>query len=119
MFNSITVVGYAGADPEMRYLPSGMPITTFPLYCTYKYGEGKEDTDKFRVTFFSTRAENVNQFVRSGQLVAVEGRFRSRVYTGQDNVQRTLLEIIGNDLRTAGGRQTEEKEDEAMSDPPF
>ncbi len=104
MLNSISVTGHLGADPEMRYLPNGNCVTSFPVYNHYKYGSGKEDLCIFRVSFFGKRAENANQFLHSGDLVMVTGRLRSPSFTGRDGQKVTLLEIVGSDFRALSNR---------------
>ncbi len=116
MINSITVVGNMGADPEMRYLPTGMAITTFLVYDHYKYGQGKEDTTKFKVCFFAKQAENANQFLHKGDLVAVTGRLRLKSFDGRDGNTVTYLEIVGSDFRALQNRRDSGVSDDQLTD---
>ena len=110
MLNSISVTGYLGANPEMRYLPNGNCVTSFPVYNHYKYGRNKEDLCIFRVSFFGKRAENATQFLNSGDLVMVTGRLRAPSFAGRDGNKVTLLEIVGSDFRSLGGRSKDHQD---------
>ena len=107
MLNSITVTGNLGADPEMRYLPSGQCVTSFPLYDHYKWGHDKEDLCIFKITFFGKRGENANQFLHKGDSCMVTGRFHATTFTGRDGQDKTILEIMGSDFRALGNRKTQ------------
>lgn len=76
MYQSITVIGRLGRDPEMRYLPNGDPVTSFSIATdrAYKGKDGQlvKETTWFRVSVFGKSAESTNQFLSKGKLVLVE-----------------------------------------------
>lgn len=100
MFNSITTTGNLAADPELRFLPTGMAVCNFSIYNTYKYGKGKEDTTIFKVCFFAKQAELANEFLGKGDMVIVSGRMRLVKFIGREGTEVTYAEIIGSDFRT-------------------
>ena len=104
-FNRITIVGYLGRDPEMRYLPSGDPVTSFTVATTEpgRAQEGQqqqpERTTWFRVSAFGRLAETCSQFLHKGSYVYLEGTLSQREYTDRDGVQRTSLDVRVRDMR--------------------
>ncbi|NJM40503.1 MAG: single-stranded DNA-binding protein [Anaerolineae bacterium] len=80
MYQSITVIGRLGKDPEMRYLPNGNPVTSFNVATDRKYNDASgqliSETTWFRVSVFGKSAETSNQFLSKGKMVLVEGRLR-------------------------------------------
>ena len=95
--NQILLIGRAGNDPEMRYTPSGTPVTSFSLAVNNsrrdEKGEWTEDTEWFRVTSWERQAESVNQYLAKGRRVFVDGRLSTRQYTSSSGEARTSLEV--------------------------
>jgi single-strand DNA-binding protein len=111
-FNRITIVGYLGRDPELRYTPSGTPVCDFSVATTERKGrregeEGEEITTWFRVSMWGRQAELANQYLQKGKLVYIEGRLNQREYTDRDGNKRTSLEVHGTDMRFIGSRGDE------------
>jgi single-strand DNA-binding protein len=98
--NKVLLIGNVGGDPEMRYTPSGKPVTSFRMATNYVYttssGERREETDWFRVTVWGKQAESCNQYLSKGKQVYVEGRLHARSWEGQDGQARTSLEVTAN-----------------------
>ncbi len=95
--NQILLIGRAGTDPEMRYTPSGTPVTNFRLAVSNnrrdQNGEWIEDTEWFTVTSWERQAESVNQYLAKGRRVFVDGRLSTRQYTSNSGEARTSLEV--------------------------
>ncbi len=111
-FNKITIVGYLGRDPELRYTPSGQAVCDFSVATTERKGkrdaeDGEELTTWFRVALWGRQAELANQYLQKGKLVYVEGRLSQREYTDREGNKRTSLEVNGTDLRFIGSRGDE------------
>ena len=114
--NKVLLMGRLTRDPEMRYTPSGQPVTSFSI-ATNRYtagadGERKEFTDYHNIVAWNigkrNLAEQVAQFLHKGSLVYVEGRLQTRSWEGQDGQKRRATEVIANDVqflepRTGGG----------------
>ncbi len=98
-YNRIFLIGNAGTDPEMRYTPNGNAVTSFRLAVSRRFGGGegggeqREETEWFTVQCWDRQAESVNQYLTKGKKVFVEGRFRSRSFTGNDGTPRTVNEV--------------------------
>jgi len=98
--NKIQIIGNVGTDPEMRYTPSGAPVTSFRIATSRNYttpeGERRQETEWFHVVTWNKLAETCNQFLAKGRRAYVEGRLRSSVWEGQDGQKRFRNEIIAN-----------------------
>ena len=98
--NKITIIGNVGKEPEMRFTPSGKPVTSFSVATNRVYttpeGERHEETEWFNVVAWNRLAEQCNQFLAKGRLVYAEGRLSTRKWEGQDGQQRTSIEVIAN-----------------------
>jgi single-strand DNA-binding protein len=105
-FNKITIVGYLGRDPELRYTPQGTPVCDFSMATTErkkdKGGEPQDVTTWFRVTFWGRQAEVASQYLQKGRQVYVEGRLTAREWQDRDGATRTSLEVNGSDLQFIG-----------------
>jgi single-strand DNA-binding protein len=108
-FNKITIVGYLGRDPEIRYTPQGTPVCNFSVATTERRkdraGEFQDVTTWFRVTVWGKPAESANQYLAKGRQVYVEGRLRQDEYTDRDGNKRTTLEVNATDVQFLGSRQ--------------
>ncbi len=107
--NKVILVGNLGADPEVRYLPSGDAVANIRLATTDRYkdkasGEFKEATEWHRVAFFGRLAEIVNEYLKKGSSVYIEGRIRTRKWQGQDGQDRYSTEIVADQMQMLGGR---------------
>jgi single-strand DNA-binding protein len=107
--NKVILVGNLGADPEIRYLPSGDAIANIRLATTDRYkdkasGEMKEATEWHRVAFFGRLAEIVGEYLKKGSAVYIEGRLRTRKWQGQDGQDRYSTEIVAEQMQMLGGR---------------
>jgi len=107
MFQKTIIVGNLGRDPEMRYTPSGVPVTTFSVAVNRRWtdqqGQQQEHTTWFRVTAWRKLAELCNQYLSKGRLVLVEGDIEANAYLAQDGQPRASLELTARNVRFLGG----------------
>lgn len=104
MFQQITIVGNVGQDPEMRYTPSGQPVTSFSLAVNKSWvgadGQRQDKTLWFRVTCWRKLAETVSEYVKKGSKVLVVGEIEeARPWTDKDGNSRASLEVTANTVR--------------------
>jgi single-strand DNA-binding protein len=96
--NRIMVIGNVGTDPEMRYTPSGAPVTSFRIAVSRAYntreGERRQETEWFTVVAWNALAEQVNQYLSKGRKAYVDGRLHSHSFQGNDGQMRFRNEII-------------------------
>lgn len=116
MYQSLTIVGNVGKDPEMRYTPTGQAVTSFSLATNRQYtgsnGEQVKETIWFRVSTWGKLAETCNQYVKKGSKVLVEGRLTAdkntggpRIWTKQDGSSGASFEVTANTVRFLSSRQ--------------
>ncbi len=108
-YQQLTVVGNLGRDPEMRYTPTGVPVTSFSLAVSRNWtdqnGQRQEKTTWFRVSAWRKLAEIVSQYATKGQLVLVSGEIdEPRIWTDKDGNARVSLEMTAQTFRLLGGR---------------
>jgi len=113
-FCKLMIIGNLGRDPEMRYTPTGKPVTQFTVAVNQstrnqQTGEWTEDTDWFRVSVFGDRAERAAEQLRKGNRVFVEGRFRTREFEGQDGQKRTSLDLTADNVISLEKRPRDEE----------
>ncbi|MFO7586075.1 MAG: single-stranded DNA-binding protein [Anaerolineales bacterium] len=115
MYHTIIIAGNVGRDPEMRYTPSGQPVTSFSVATNRQYtsssGETVKETIWFRITTWGKQAEVCNQYVKKGAKVLVEGRMNAdpatggpRVWTGQEGSPRASFEVTAQTVRFLSSR---------------
>ena len=98
--NKVMLIGNVGTDPEMRFTPSGNPVTSFRIATSRVYttseGERRQETEWFTVVAWKKQAESCNQFLSKGQRVYVEGSLRTRSWEGRDGQKRVTVEVVAN-----------------------
>jgi single-strand DNA-binding protein len=96
------IIGNLGRDPEMRYTPSGKPVTTFSVATSRSWntsdGEKREETEWFNVVAWSSLAEICKQYLNKGQQVYIEGRLQTRHWDDQEGNKHTSVEIVANEM---------------------
>lgn len=110
--NRVMLIGRCTADPEMRYLPSGQPVTQLRMatnrYGSSQDGERREFTDYHDVVVWNIGqrklAELAGQFLRKGSLVYIEGRLQTRSWDGQDGQKRYRTEVNTTDIQFLDSR---------------
>jgi single-strand DNA-binding protein len=134
-FNKITIVGYLGRDPELRYTPQGTAVCNLSVATTEKRknveGEYEDHTTWFRVTLWNRQAELANEYLAKGRQVYIEGRLRQEEYTDREGARRVSLAVTATEMQFLGRRddfsqpasadagpaQTEEAEEAARPTP--
>lgn len=100
--NKIMLIGNLGRDPEMSYTTSGTPVTKFTIAVNRRTkgpdGEWKNETDWFNIVAWNNLAETCSKYLQKGHKVYVDGRLSQRKYTDRNNVERTAVEVIINDM---------------------
>lgn len=106
--NKVQIIGHLGKDPEMRYTPSGKPVTTFSVAVSRSWnsadGEKHSETEWFNVVAWGTLAEICKQYLNKGQQVYVEGRLQTRRWDDKEGQKHTSVEIVANEMMMLGDR---------------
>lgn len=98
-FNSVTLMGTLGADPELRYTAEGAALATFNI----AVDEGKDQTNWFSIVAWKKTAELCAQYLAKGRQVLVQGRLKNRSWETPDGQKRFKTEIIANSVTFIGG----------------
>ena len=106
--NKVILVGNVGRDPETRYMPSGGAVTNLALATSETWkdkntGQPQEKTEWHRVVFFNRLAEIVNEYVKKGSKLYIEGSLRTRSWE-QDGITRYATEIVANEMQMLDSR---------------
>ena len=113
--NKVMLIGNVGRDPEVRYLDgngangAGTKVATFTLATSERYrdrsGELRENTEWHNIVAWRQSADIAEKFVRKGTQLFIEGRLRTRSYTGQDGVKKYTTEITVDNLQLLSKRE--------------
>jgi single-strand DNA-binding protein len=108
--NKVIIVGNLGRDPEVRSFPNGDRVANVAIATTDKWkdkqsNEMREATEWHRVQFTGRLAEIVEQYLKKGSQVYVEGSLRTRKWTDKDGQERYTTEIRADQMQMLGGRQ--------------
>jgi single-strand DNA-binding protein len=109
-YHTVIIVGNLGKDPEMRYTPNGSAVTSLNVATnrTYTDGSGQKvkETTWFRVSVWGKQAESVNNYLKKGSMVLVEGELRPdketgnpRTFTRSDGTSGASYEINARTVR--------------------
>jgi single-strand DNA-binding protein len=103
-------IGNLGADPELRYAPSGDAICNIRVACTESWrdkatGERKEMTEWVRVTFYGKLAEIAGQYLRKGSQAYIEGSLRTKKWQDQSGQDRYTTEIRADVMKMLGRKE--------------
>src|SRR5713101_1900424 len=109
--NKAILIGNLGRDPEIRYLPSGQPVTSFSIATSEtfndKSGTRQERTDWHNIVVFGKQAELCGQYLKKGRQVFIEGRISNRQYEAKDGSgKRYRSEIVAQRVQFLGSRDS-------------
>ena len=118
--NKVMIIGNLGRDPEMRFTPSGKPVTTFSVATNHVWvdtsGKKHSETEWFNVVCWNNLAEICKDHLFKGDRVYVEGRLQTRRWEDSDGNQRTSVEIVATEMMILGDHaSSDEKDDEDIS----
>ena len=106
--NKVMVIGNVGRDPEMRYTPSGKPVTSFSLASSRLWiapdGQRREETEWFNVITWGNLAEICNLKLFKSQQVYVEGRLQTRNWEDEHGQRHFRTEVVANEMIILGPR---------------
>ena len=121
--NKVTLLGNLTRDPELKYTPSGTAVCSFGVATNRSWktadGSTKEEVQYHRIVSWQKLAELCGKLLTKGRKVYLEGRLVYRTFTGRDNIQRTVSEIVLDDfiVFSDGRKMTVESEMPAEKTP--
>jgi single-strand DNA-binding protein len=120
--NKVILVGRLGADPEIKYTPSGRAYANFNVAtnAVWKDQEGnqKDRTDWHRVVAWGKLAEIIGEYLKKGSSVYLEGRLQTRSWDDQNGLKRYITEVVATDMEMLGKKETDSGEPIPSADIP-
>lgn len=118
--NKVMIIGNLGRDPELRYTPSGAPVASLRVACSWTRttpdGERREETEWFSVVAWNKLAETCSQYLTKGQKVYIEGRLQTRSWDGQDGQKHYRTEVVASNMIMLSPKQRPASEEENVSE---
>ncbi len=110
--NKVMIIGYLGRDPEMRYTPSGRPVTSFSVATSRSWtsseGERREETEWFNVVAWGNLAEICKAHLSKSQQVYIEGRLQTRGWEDEEGKKHFRTELVANEMILLGDRRSQQ-----------
>lgn len=110
-FNKVILMGNLTRDPEMRVLPSNMPVASFGLAVNDRFKNKQTDQWEERPNFidceaFGRTAENIGKFFSKGKPIFIEGKLRLDQWEDRQSGQkRSKLKVVVDTFQFVGGRE--------------
>jgi single-strand DNA-binding protein len=107
--NKVIIIGNVGRDPEMRFTPSGRPVTSFSVATSRTWvsadGEKREETEWFNVVAWGNLAEICKAHLTKNQQVYVEGRLQTRGWEDEQGKKHFRTELVAQEMILLGDRR--------------
>jgi single-strand DNA-binding protein len=109
MTNRAVLVGRLTKDPELRFTPNGIAVTTFTLAVNrpFKNVNGEQEADFINIVVWKKAAENVANYTSKGSLVAIDGRIQTRSYENKDGQRVYVTEVVAESVQFLGTKKRE------------
>jgi len=117
--NLLTLAGFLGADPEVRYTASGQKVTTFRLGVKVRKG-GSDDTIWWRVTCWGEQFDKIMSFLKKGSAVIVVGEMsKPEIFTNRDGQPQISMSVTASQLMFSPfGKSDRQNSQEAKAEAP-
>lgn len=98
MINNVTLIGRLTRDPELRYTPSNIAITTFNMAVNrnFKNQAGDREADFINCMIWRQQAENLASWAKKGALIGITGRIQTRSYDNQQGQRVYVTEVVAD-----------------------
>tara|TARA_B110000483_G_scaffold174280_1_gene206217 strand:+ start:2296 stop:2637 length:342 start_codon:yes stop_codon:yes gene_type:complete len=104
--NKVQLIGNLGNDPEIITLDSGKKLAKFSLATNGSYkdanGEKQTKTEWHNLVAWNKTAELIENYVKKGQEIAIEGKLTSRRYDDKEGIKKYITEVVVNELLLLG-----------------
>lgn len=102
------LIGNLGADPEIRYTPSGSAVANFNIattdYFVDKEGQKQERTEWHRIVVWGKQAEHCGEYLGKGRSVYIEGKLQTRSWEDKDGQKRYTTEVVAQLVQFLGSK---------------
>lgn len=100
MFNLVVLTGRLTADPELKYTPNNIPVTSFSIAVSRPYKAGEESqADFINIVAWRQRAEFITKYFSKGSMIGIEGSIQTRKFTDKEGKNRTAFEVVANNVQ--------------------
>jgi single-strand DNA-binding protein len=100
--NKVMIIGNVGREPEMRFTPTGKPVTSFSVAVSRRWtasnGQRREETEWFNVVAWGNLAEICDRYIGKGQQVYVEGRLQTRSWENDQGYRQFRTDVVANEV---------------------
>ena len=109
-YQSVTIVGNLGRDPEMRYTPKGDAVTDFSIAASRR----KDETVWFRVSVWGAQAEACNQYLKKGSKALVVGRLvadadgNPKIFKYKDGTAGSSFEVSAYEVKFLDSKEEQD-----------
>jgi single-strand DNA-binding protein len=107
--NKVMLIGNVGKEPELKYTPSGIPVTSFRLATseTWKDRDNniQEHTDWHTIVAWRGLAEVIQKLVKKGSRVYIEGRIQTRSFDDKTGLRKHIVEILADNMLLLDARK--------------
>lgn len=109
-FNRVILMGNLTQDPELRYLPSGVPMCKLRIAVNREFAnqQGERETDFFTVVVWRRQAETSAEYLSKGRPVMVEGRLQTRSWEAPDGQKRYATDVVADRVIFLGSRDRQD-----------
>ncbi len=101
--NKVILVGFLGDSPDLKFSQQGKPIGTFSLAVNERWkdaqGAPRGRVEWFKIVCFGRLAEVCGEYLNKGRHVYLEGRLQTRKWKGPEGEQRTVIEVVANQMQ--------------------
>lgn len=125
MLNKAQIIGNLGADPRIAKAQNGSAIASFTVattergYTTQSGTQIPDRTEWHNVVCFGKLAEVVAKYLHKGSKVYIEGKMRTRSYTGKDGIERKVMEINADSMEMLDSKQSSSGNNAQQSQDPY
>ncbi|MGG3873187.1 single-stranded DNA-binding protein [Brevibacillus laterosporus] len=122
MLNRVILIGNLTRDPELRYTPNGVAVTTFTLAINRSYSgsNGEKETDFINIVAWRQLADLCANYLGKGKKAAVEGRLQTRNYDNKEGKKVYVTEVVADNvqfLSSQGSEPSGNKKPDSSNDP--
>ena len=101
--NRVTLIGFLGDAPELKFSQQGKPVCTFSLAVNERWkdqaGASRERVEWFQIVCFARLAEVCGEYLNKGRHIYLEGRLHTRNWKGPEGAKRTAIEVVANQMQ--------------------
>lgn len=109
--NKVILIGNLTKDPELSETSSGVKFCKFGIAVNRPFAnaDGERETDFFNITTWRGQAETCAKYLKKGKKVCIVGSLQNREYTDNNNVKRTVTDVIASEIEFLSARSEDDE----------